>query len=52
MNKKSEETLEKRVELLEKVITCKNLEKKVKTLENELKHIKAALQYQIRNKVQ
>tara|TARA_B100000945_G_scaffold253243_1_gene210248 strand:- start:36 stop:194 length:159 start_codon:yes stop_codon:yes gene_type:complete len=52
MNKKSEENLEKRVELLEKDISCKNLEKKVKTLENELKHIKAVLQYQIRNKVQ
>jgi len=42
--------LEKRIEILERDINCKNLEDKVKLLENEIKHLKAALQYQLRKK--
>jgi len=38
--------LEKRVEILEKGFSTKNLEKQVNLLENEVKHIKAILQYQ------
>tara|TARA_Y100001978_G_C23650673_1_gene413213 strand:- start:848 stop:994 length:147 start_codon:yes stop_codon:yes gene_type:complete len=44
------EELIKRIKILEEQINCKNLEKKVNILENEVKHIKAALQYQLRNK--
>ena len=42
--------LVKRIEILEKEINCKNLENKINILENEVKHIKAVLQYQMRNK--
>jgi len=42
--------LEKRVEILEKLYNCKNLEKQIYLLEKEVKHIKAVLQYQKNNK--
>tara|TARA_B100000927_G_scaffold232005_1_gene192053 strand:- start:376 stop:522 length:147 start_codon:yes stop_codon:yes gene_type:complete len=42
--------LEKRIEILERDINCKNLEDKLKLLENEIKHLKAVLQYQLRKK--
>ena len=45
------EDLENRVIFLEKEINCKNLENKVKILEKEIKHLKEALQYQLRKKV-
>ena len=44
------EDLEKRIIMLEKEINCKNLENKVSILENEVKHLKEALQYQLRKK--
>ena len=40
--------LENRIVILEREINCKNLEKKVKILEREIKHLKEALQYQLR----
>tara|TARA_B100000674_G_scaffold136087_1_gene105840 strand:- start:336 stop:485 length:150 start_codon:yes stop_codon:yes gene_type:complete len=40
--------LENRVVTLEKEINCRNLENKVKILEREVKHLKEALQYQLR----
>ena len=40
--------LENRIEMLEKEINCKNLENKVKILESEVKHLKEALQYQLK----
>ena len=42
--------LEKRVEILEGDICCKKLEDKINHLENEVKHLKAALQYKLKNK--
>ena len=42
--------LEKRIEILEKDINCKRLEEKIKILENEIKHLKAVLQYQLRKR--
>ena len=42
--------LEKRIEILERDINCKKLEDKLKLLENEIKHLKAVLQYQLRKK--
>ena len=42
--------LENRVVTLEKEINCRNLENKVSILENEVKHLKEALQYQLRKK--
>ena len=44
------EDLENRIITLEKEINCKNLENKVEILEREVKHLKEALQYQLRNK--
>ena len=44
------EDLENRIILIEKEINCKNLENKVSILESEVKHLKEALQYQLRNK--
>ena len=42
--------LEKRIAILEKNINCKKLENKIILLENEIKHLKAVVQYQLRNK--
>jgi len=42
--------LEKRIAVLERNINCKKLEDKLKLLENEIKHLKAVLQYQLRKK--
>ena len=42
--------LENRIMLLEREVNCKNLEKKVKVLEREVKHLKEALQFQLRKK--
>ena len=42
--------LENRIIILEKEINCKNLENQVKTLEKEVKHLKEALQYQLRKR--
>ena len=42
--------LENRVVTLEKEINCRNLENKVNLLEREVKHLKEALQYQLRKK--
>ena len=42
--------LEKRIAILEKNINCKKLEDKIILLENEIKHLKAVVQYQLRNK--
>ena len=42
--------LEKRIQILEENLFCKKLEDKISLLENELKHLKAVLQYQLRNK--
>ena len=44
------EDLENRIILLEREVNCKNLEKKVQVLEREVKHLKEALQFQLRNK--
>ena len=44
------EDLENRIIILEREINCKNLENKVKILEREVKHLKEALQYQLRKK--
>ena len=44
------EDLENRLIMLEKEINCKDLENKVKILESEVKHLKEALQYQLRKK--
>lgn len=44
------EDLEKRIIMLEREINCKNLENKVKILEREVKHLKEALQYQLKKK--
>ena len=44
------EDLEDRIKLLEKEVNCKNLEQKVKVLEKEVKHLKEALQFQLRKK--
>ena len=38
----------RRIESLEEEVNCKKLEAKVNLLENEVKHLKAVLQYQIR----
>ena len=42
--------LEKRIEKLENDINCRYLEEKINLLENEIKHLKAFIQFQIRNK--
>jgi len=42
--------LEKRIEILETNANYKKLEDKIKLLENEVKHLKAVLQYQSRSK--
>ena len=42
--------LEIRIKKIEKEINCSDLEKRLVNLENEIKHIKAILQYQMRNK--
>lgn len=42
--------LEIRIKKIEKEINCNDLEKRLVNLENEIKHIKAILQYQMRNK--
>ena len=44
------EDLENRIIILEEEINCKNLENKVNILEKEVKHLKEALQYQLRKK--
>jgi len=44
------EDLENRIITLEKEINCKNLENKVNILEREVKHLKEALQYQLKKK--
>ena len=44
------EDLENRIILLEREVNCKNLEKKVQVLEREVKHLKEALQFQLRKK--
>ena len=44
------EDLEKRLNILEEEVNCKNLANKVKILEREVKHLKEALQYQLRKK--
>ena len=44
------EDLENRIIMLEKEVNCKSLEKKVNILEREVKHLKEALQYQLRKK--
>ena len=47
---KKYEDLENRINMIEKEINCKNLENKVKVLEREVKHLKEALQFQLRKK--
>ena len=42
------EELEDRIIKLENNIRCNDLENKIKILENEVNHIKAVLQYQLR----
>ena len=44
------EDLENRLVMLENEINCKNLENKVNILEKEVKHLKEALQYQLRKR--
>ena len=44
------EDLEKRIIILENEINCKNLENKIKIIEKEVKHLKEAIQYQLRMK--
>ena len=44
------EDLENRIILLEREVNCKNLENKVSILESEVKHLKKALQYQLKKK--
>ena len=44
------EDLENRIISLESEVNCKNLEKKVQVLEREVKHLKEALQFQLRKK--
>ena len=44
------EDLENRIIFLEREVNCKNLEKKVQVLEREVKHLKEALQFQLRKK--
>ena len=44
------EDLENRIILLERGFNCKNLEKKVQVLEKEVKHLKEALQFQLKKK--
>tara|TARA_B100000212_G_scaffold4006_1_gene3021 strand:- start:24 stop:173 length:150 start_codon:yes stop_codon:yes gene_type:complete len=44
------EDLENRIILLEREVNCKNLEEKVNILEREVKHLKEALQFQLRKK--
>tara|TARA_Y100001978_G_C23672727_1_gene424736 strand:- start:1348 stop:1500 length:153 start_codon:yes stop_codon:yes gene_type:complete len=46
----SYQELEKRITILERDMNCKKLEDKILLLENEIKHLKAVLQYQLRNK--
>ena len=42
--------LKNRIEVLENQISCRNLEKKIKMLENEVNHIKSFLQYKNKKK--
>ena len=44
------EDLENRITMLEREINCRNLENKVNILEREVKHLKEALQFQLRKK--
>ena len=44
------EDLENRIIRLEMELNCKNLENKVNILEKEVKHLKEALQYQLKKK--
>ena len=44
------EDLENRIVMIEKELNCKNLENKVSILESEVRHLKEALQYQLRKK--
>ena len=44
------EDLENRIILLEREVNCKNLEEKVKVLEREVRHLKEALQFQLKKK--
>ena len=44
------EDLENRIIFLEREVNCKKLENKVKVLEKEVKHLKEALQFQLRNR--
>ena len=44
------EDLENRIILLEREVNCKNLEKKIHVLEKEVKHLKEALQFQLKKK--
>ena len=44
------EDLENRIIFLEREVNCKNLEKKVQVLEREVKHLKEAIQFQLRKK--
>lgn len=44
------EYLEKRIDNVEKQVECKDLEKRLNILENEINHIKRILQYQMKNK--
>ena len=46
----TQKELEARIKILEEEINCKNLQNKVELLEQEVKHIKAILQYQLRKK--
>ena len=42
--------IEEKILQIEKQINSQNLEKRILNLENEVKHLKAVLQYQLRNK--
>ncbi len=47
----SNEEILRRIEKLEKDYNCQKLEEKIKILENEVKHLKAVIQYHMRNKI-
>ena len=42
--------LEKRIEILENELNCKNLQSRINILEKELLHIKKSIQYQLKKK--
>ena len=52
MNNKDKDLyeLEKRIEILENELNCKNLQSRINILEKELLHIKKAIQYQLKKK--